>query len=151
MCCLTRAWCRHRRWRLRVYAVVSLLLECTLLWYSTKACRIIWSHLFFLHERVSLSTTNSCHLAGFLLAFQSTPPLLIFHCCSKARRVRYIHRRVLRCGVRAWWYLLARVALLPCVLVWHTYVYVSFFPQLHLHVTENWICLCCTRRTIAFF
>ena len=96
------------------------------------------SHLFFLHERVSLSTTASCHLAGFLLALQSTPPLLISHFCSKARRVHYIHRRVLRwCKgimIFARSCCITSVCLVWCTYVLCTYVYVFVF----LNFTCTW-------------
>ena len=55
---------------------------------------------FFLHERVSLSTTASCHLAGFLLAVQSTPPLSIF-ISARTRDACTIYTGECCAGVRA--------------------------------------------------
>ena len=78
-----------------MYRFASLLLE-SVRYCGTPGVPNYLVTSFVLQERVSISTTAPCHLAGFLLAFQSTPPLLMFHFCSKARRVHYIHRRVLR-------------------------------------------------------
>ena len=99
-----------------------------------QTCRIIRSHLFFLHERVSLSTTASCHLAGFIFwHFNRRHPFWYFLFARRRGRVHYIPRRVLRWCKRI--LVFARSCCITSVcLVWCTYVYVSVF----LNFTCTW-------------